>query len=201
MKHNTLFLASQSYSRRLLLEQADIPYIIIKQDADEYSCDWTVPAKDLVTYLALLKMKHAQIPDGKESDICFVLTADTVGYDSHGTIYGKAKDKAQAIKNLEILAHGFVATGFCLEKKEYKNGSWHTISQITEVIESSYVFIVPEEKQELYFSKTGAEETAGSIAIEGYGLQFLKSIQGSYTGIIGLPLFELRKALEKLGFF
>ncbi len=201
MIHNTLFLASQSISRRLLLEQADISYKTIQQDADEYSCDWTVLPKELVTHLALLKMQHAQLPSGQESDICFVLTADTVGYDSNNTIYGKAQDKAEAIKNLKLLAHGFVATGFCLEKKEYKQGSWHTILQITEVVESAYVFEVPDNDIETYFSKTGALETAGSIAIEGYGLQFLKSVQGSYTGIIGLPLFELRQALEKLGFF
>ncbi len=201
MIYTKLFLASQSISRRLLLEQASIPYMTIKQDADEYSCDWTVSPKKLVSYLALLKMEHAELPAAKESDICFVLTADTVGYDSNNTIYGKAANKAEAVKNLKILAHGFVATGFCLEKKEYKHGSWHTISQIVEVVESSYIFEVPDDQLESYFKETGALETAGSIAIEGYGLQFLKSVQGSYTGIIGLPLFELRKALLQIGFF
>ena len=201
MIHTKLFLASQSHSRRLLLDQANIPYTTIKQDADEYSCDWTVPPKQLVSYLALLKMQHAQLPAAEESDICFVLTADTVGYDSNNTIYGKAKDKTEAIKNLNILAHGFVATGFCLEKKEYRDGSWHTLSQIVEVVESSYIFEVPDDQVENYFKQTGALETAGSIAIEGYGLQFLKSVQVSYTGIIGLPLFEVRKALLNLGFF
>ena len=38
------------------------------------------------------------------------------------------------------------------------------------------------------------------MAIEGVGSQFVKSIDGSYTAIVGLPLFELRTALLELGF-
>src|SRR5690606_623737 len=69
----TLFLASKSVSRGKLLQQAKIPYVLIHQDANEHSCDWTVKPKLLVKQLAELKMEHAQIPLGKEGDICFVL--------------------------------------------------------------------------------------------------------------------------------
>ncbi len=39
---------------------------------------------------------------------------------------------------------------------------------------------------------------AGALHVEGYGSQFIKSIEGSYTAIIGLSMFELRKALQQL---
>ncbi|MCX5922118.1 MAG: Maf family protein [Candidatus Dependentiae bacterium] len=46
-----------------------------------------------------------------------------------------------------------------------------------------------------------ALEAAHTIAIEEFGAQFLKVIHGSYLTIVGLPLFELREALEELDFF
>lgn len=42
---------------------------------------------------------------------------------------------------------------------------------------------------------------AGALAVDGYASQFVKSINGSYTAILGLPLYEVREALEQLGFF
>ena len=44
-------------------------------------------------------------------------------------------------------------------------------------------------------------EAAGAVAVEECGSQFLQSIQGSHSGLIGLPMFELRQALTKCGFF
>jgi len=40
----------------------------------------------------------------------------------------------------------------------------------------------------------------GAGMVEGFGASFLKSINGSYSAVIGLPLFELRDALKKLDF-
>ena len=46
----------------------------------------------------------------------------------------------------------------------------------------------------------GSSDLCGAGVIEGIGQAFLKNINGSYTAVIGLPLFELRQALKKIGF-
>jgi predicted house-cleaning NTP pyrophosphatase (Maf/HAM1 superfamily) len=52
-----------------------------------------------------------------------------------------------------------------------------------------------------YFEKTPFFlNISAGCAVEGFGQSFLKSVNGSYTGILGLPLFELRQALKTLGF-
>lgn len=43
-------------------------------------------------------------------------------------------------------------------------------------------------------------DCAGAVTIEEFGMQFVKEIHGSYSNIIGLPLFEVRHALKTLGF-
>jgi septum formation protein len=73
-------------------------------------------------------------------------------------------------------------------------------------VESKCVFEVPHELIDWYLEKLdildGLSYTnvSGAMAIEGVGSQFVKSIDGSYTAIVGLPLFELRQALTELGF-
>ena len=44
-------------------------------------------------------------------------------------------------------------------------------------------------------------QASNAIAIEGCGGQFLQWVRGSYTTIVGLPMFELREALEEIGFY
>jgi len=46
-----------------------------------------------------------------------------------------------------------------------------------------------------------AINACGAGIIEDFGLNFLKTVNGSFTAILGLPLFELRKALTTMGFF
>jgi predicted house-cleaning NTP pyrophosphatase (Maf/HAM1 superfamily) len=42
--------------------------------------------------------------------------------------------------------------------------------------------------------------SCGAGRIEDFGENFLKSVNGSYTTILGLPMFELRRALKEIGF-
>ncbi len=67
-------------------------------------------------------------------------------------------------------------------------------------MQAYYEFEVPEECIVRYLAVSYGMKAAGAITIEGYGAQFLKKVEGSYSAIIGLPLFELREALQKLDF-
>lgn len=198
-----LLLASKSYSRGMLLEKAQIPFIVIGQDADELQCDWGLPLEQLVLSIADHKMEHAVIPTGEEGAVIFVLTADTLTQDMLGNIYGKAANYDDAVKTIKALQGGSrVATGFRIDKKMMRQGKWEFLATHREVVSSQCVFRIPDNWIERYLAiEPLALKAAGAMVIEEYGQQFLESVTGSYSTIMGLPLFEVRKALEKLGFF
>jgi septum formation protein len=198
-----LYLASSSRSRQYLLTISKIPFIVIEQTADEKECDWTLPLEEVVCSIAKHKMAHVILPQGHEQQIIFVLTADTLSQDVNETKHGKPIDKEDALLKLQQASEGLnrCSTAFCLEKKQYRNGQWHTIEQILTSVTSSYYFDVPSAWRHLYLSTTPSLSVSGAIAIEDFGMQFLKTIDGSYSAIVGLPLFELRQALESMGFF
>lgn len=200
---NKLLLASGSASRKKLLEQSQIPFLVIGHNADEQSCDWKKSLEQLVNSIAIAKMEHALLPPGNENDIIFVLSADTLGQDSCGTIHGKPIDKEHAIFMIKALrGHGRCSTAFCLDKKKSISGSWVLQERITHVVTAQYEFDMPDDWIEHYIKTVPTYlDISGGVTIEGYGAQFLKSISGSYSTILGLPLFELRQALEQIGFF
>lgn len=200
---HTLLLGSQSQARFRLLSEACIPFTIISQDADETKCDWGLPVQQVVTAIARYKMEHAIVPQGTEGQICFVLTADTLSSDSTGTIHAKPISREDAIEKIKLARKGIntCTTAFCLEKKEFKNNQWTTIQRIEKVVSAQYRFIIPDTWIERYFENSPVLISSGAIAIELYGNQFLIDVLGSYSAIVGLPMFELREALEEVGFF
>jgi len=202
MKH-ILYFGSKSQSRRFLLEESRIPFVSVEQDADEAQCDWTLPLPELVLSIALHKMNHVVLPPGqKEGDICFVLTADTMSHDKEGVIHGKPVSRDDAIAKIKAARHGsFLCTGFCIDKKVWDTGAWHTQDRIDNVVSSEFIFDVPDCWIDTYLNTIPFLDVSGGMAVEYYGNQFLKTVAGSYSTIIGLPMFEVRQALERLGFF
>jgi septum formation protein len=199
----TLYFGSKSAPRRMLLEEAQIPFTVVGQDADESQCDWGLPLAQLVLSIALYKMQHVILPDGKnEGDICFVLTADTMSHDKTGEIHGKPTDRDDAISKIKAAREGsFLCTAFCIDRKVWRNGVWKTDERIADIGSAEFSFIIADEWIDTYLENTPFLDVSGGMAVEKYGNQFLKVMHGSYATIIGLPLFEVREALEKLGFF
>ena len=199
---NILYLASQSASRQQLLREAQIPFELLSQTADEAACDWGLPLHQLVASIARYKMEHADLSGIDHEKEIFVLTADTLSQDENGAIQGKPKDRADAIEKIKEARGGTrLCTGFCLDKKTWRNGGWQTIERIEEVVHAQYQFIIPDAWIETYLNTSPVLSCSNAIAVEQYGGQFLKEVQGSYTAIVGLPVYEVREALEKLGFF
>lgn len=201
MKH-TLLLGSKSFSRKKLLQDSKIPFSIVDQDADEAVCDWALPLQKIVESIALQKMAHVIMPRGTEGQIAFVLTADTLSQDLDGTINGKPVDRLDAIEKIKRARQGSrLSTAFCIERKIYKNNAWHTDKRIVQCVDAAYIFAIPDDWIDRYLENSIALNCANAIAIEEYGMQFLKMVDGSYSSIVGLPLFEVREALGELGFF
>ncbi len=200
---NILYLASQSSSRKKLLTQMEIPFKVFVQSADEQACDWTLPLEQLVRSIALHKMKSLDVSLLDTYRNVWILTADTLGQDSDGQIYGKPADFDDAIKQIKSQRDKWVrvATSFCLERKSYQEDAWKTEKQIIKTVVSEIFFSIPDDEIEAYIHATHALECAGSITIEGFGGQYLKAVKGSYSSVIGLPLYEVRQALRELEFF
>lgn len=201
--HNILLLGSKSYSRKLLLDFARISYQVIGQDADETQCDWGLEMPQVVANIARYKMEHVVMPQGTaEGHIAFVLTADTLSQEKDGTIGGKPANLQDAIEKIRRARAGMrTGTAFCLDRKVWAGGQWQIAQRIEQYVEAAYIFDIPEEWIDRYIANTIALTASQAIAIEEYGAQFLKEVRGSYSTIVGLPLFEVREALEKLGFF
>jgi len=202
LTQNTLLVGSKSPSRQMLLRSMQIPFELVEQDVDESLCNWALPLPQIVEQIARFKMEHLQLLAGQEGQICFVLTADTLTQDKDGTVQGKPADRDDAIAKIKSSRDGsFLCTAFCLDKKIWRNGQWELVERREQVVHAEYLFNIPDEWIDIYLEKSIALNAAGAIAVEEFGAQFLKIIHGSYSGLIGLPLFELREALEKLGFF
>lgn len=198
-----LYLASKSSSRRYLLDVSNIAYQVIAQDADECCADLSRGLEYAVQEIALSKMDHAVIPPvSKKGDMCYVLTADSLVQDADGRICGKPVDIQEAIVMLKNARRGSrVATAFCLDKKIWCEGRWQLVDRITEVVQARYCITIPDDFLEKYFEQVVVLDCAGGCFIEGFGMQFVEYVDGSYSTIMGLPLFEVRSALKKLGFF
>ncbi len=200
---NILYLASQSKSRQQLLQAAYIPFQVINQSFDEKSCDWNQELNLLVQKIAQCKMRSVVLPDNnKEGDIIYILTADSLTQDKNGKIYGKPNSYQEAFDMLNALQGiSSVSTAFCLEKRLYTKRQWIVISQKSEIITGSCELYMPESYYQDYFATVDVFKLAGAFSIEGYCQQFVESVSGSYSAIIGLPMFQVRQALERLGFF
>lgn len=196
-----LYVGSTSRSRHMLLQDAGIPFEVIAQSADEQQCDWSLPLNQTVEGIARYKMKHLVLPAGAEGDYCFVLTADTLTENRDGGLEGKPIDRADAVAKL-IRAREGVRTGTaCLVRKcHFVQGSWQVIEERMLYAQGSYIFNVPDAWIDFYLDNVPVLGS-GAIAIEGFGNQFLQSLQGSLSAVIGLPMYELREALQTMGFF
>jgi septum formation protein len=197
-----ILLGSQSLSRQELLRQAEIPFKLVGHSSDEACCDWDRPFHEIVASIARSKMDHVIIPTGSQGEYCFVLTADTMTLSPDGRISGKPCDRDDAVKKIQSARDGaVVCTAFCLDKKVWSQGAWVTHRRIEQFAQGTCFFDVPDEFLDRYLSIPFVYKCAGAFFVDGYGAQFVRSLQGSYTAIMGLPMFELRQALTSMGFF
>ena len=203
-----LYLGSQSEPRQNLLKLADINFKVLTHKSSECVIEPSDNFEKYVIAIACDKMQHLQLPEVKETKI-FVLTADTLIKTTHtnpilGThILGKpkdlenAKDMLRSIRNQPV----DVLTGCCLQIMKAAGQHWEIEKRQCWATGAQVEFSIDEESLDLYFEKEPwALHACGAGVIEGIGQAFLKSLNGSYTAVLGLPLFELRQKLKEFDF-
>lgn len=205
---NILYVASKSPSRQELLKEAGIPFCIIDQTADESVVSRDQALQSAVEEIARLKMAHALLPVGIEGQVAFVMTADTMGIDYTGRILGKPLSVEHAIETIRLYRHGAITgTAVCVERRRYSKGVWVIEEHKLSFASAVYTFDMPDAFIDEYVRNSVAYhginclEVSGGVAIEGYGAQFIRQLNGSYTAVMGLPMYELRVMLNELGFY
>ncbi len=181
-------LASASPRRQELLRSVGLKFKTIPAHVNEDHIRGESPRQH-VRRLAqekalLISRKHPQ---------AWVLGADTIVV-IDGLILGKPKNKTQAREMLERLSgrRHTVFTGFTLA-----NNAAGLIK--TKVVQSAVRFKkISAGEMEWYISSAEPYDKAGGYAMQGKGAYFIKSIRGSYTNVIGLPLGEVLETLKKL---
>ncbi|WP_099204237.1 Maf family protein [Scatolibacter rhodanostii] len=183
-KH-TLVLASSSPSRKLLFEQAKIPFSVKVSGVDE-TVPITFTPEETVRTLAKRK---ADAIDRKATDI--IVAADSV-VSIDNLILGKpqsSEDAKNMLKRLSGRTHN-IFSGVCIQFKEQEN----IFVQATEV---TFYSLTDEEIDE--YVQTGEPMgKAGSYGIESQGIRLIRSICGDYANIVGIPLAETLRRIEKL---
>lgn len=201
-----LYLGSQSSARRRLLDYARINYQIIAHGSDEELSHTPETFQEQVLAIAKHKMQTLILPDTSavDAEYIYVLTADTLVKNTiTGQIFGKPTDRQNAIAMLtsEREAPVEILTGCCLDKLLRQKNQWVNSDSAHWVTGATIEFYVDVDSIDQYFSIFPfALQCSGAGMVEDHGLSYLKSISGSYTAVLGLPLYELRSELGKMGF-
>lgn len=194
-----LILASQSPRRRQLLQQLGFEPICLASDIDETPETFETPHA-LVLRLANAKaVSCARRTDldertGSAHQSRIILAADTV-IDLQGQVLGKPKDETEAISMLLALSDRKhqVHTGVCVLQPDHE--VLHSTTVSTDVRFST----ISVETARKYWHSGEPAGKAGGYAIQGIGARFVVHLSGSYSNVVGLPLFETAGLLERAG--
>jgi len=193
-----VYLASQSPRRSQLLTQIGVAHALLLAGADEdaESLEAVLPNEAPKTYVqrvtrlkldaAMLRLQQRGLPAAP------VLCADTT-VALGPRIYGKPADAAEARTMLAALSGRThrVMTAVAVGQGAQR---WYAccVSRVAFAAMSS-------EEISLYVDSGEPMGKAGAYAVQGHAARFIASISGSYTGIMGLPLFESAALLRAAG--
>jgi septum formation protein len=185
-----VYLASASPRRRQLLSQIGVIFQVLSVDVDE-----SIAAGEAAEGY-VLRLARAKAAAGRVRRIAArhapVLGADTAVV-ADGTILGKPADCADAERMLGLLSARTheVLTAVALATDD---GILSHLSRS----EVTFREITPEEARD-YWNTGESRDKAGAYAIQGCGAVFVSGLRGSYSGVMGLPLFETAQLLRAAG--
>jgi septum formation protein len=194
-----IYLASRSPRRRELLSQIGVRYHLLlfrerlgeNPEVDETPLEGETPAA-YVERMARAKaeagwrrMLQRNLPPAP------VLAADTT-VALEGQLLGKPRDRAEAAEMLAALSgrRHEVLTGVALKNHD-------ELEFLLSTSEVRLKALLPEEIAHYVASGEG-DDKAGGYAIQGRAGRFVVELRGSYSGVMGLPLYETSQLLEKL---
>ena len=185
-----IILASSSPRRKELLEQVGLKFEIFSPDIDESVCIGE-SADHYVQRLAEQKAQAilAQFPDA------IVIAADTILVLDH-KIIGKPESKQHAFEIWTALSdrQHDVLSGVCVRSSECDPNTIQSMVVRTQV----HFRKLSQLDMEQYWATGEPIGKAGAYAIQGYAAQFIPRIEGSYSNVVGLPLYETLQLLKNI---
>lgn len=183
-----IYLASKSPRRQELLQQIDVDFEVVSTDIDETPHTAEKPG-EYVKRMAIEKALAAY----KDSMEYPLLAADT-SVICEGRILGKPENKEDFLGMMELLSDNTHQVITCVAVTTGSNiNNVKTRLSVSEVTFSA----IPREWAQKYWATSEPTDKAGGYAIQGKAAVFIKNINGSYSGIMGLPLYETVDLLEE----
>jgi septum formation protein len=194
MSNRFVYLASGSPRRRELLQQLGVPYQVVKVDVDESPSAAEAPAA-YVNRLAAAKATAGWLATrsaAAHSRPAPVLGADTVVV-LDDEVLGKPVDREDADRMLSRLSGRThrVLTAVAVRCETGLDGRLSS---------SEVCFRHLDARERSAYWETGEPaDKAGAYAIQGFAAVFIADLRGSYSGVMGLPLFETAELLDAAG--
>lgn len=186
-----LLLASASPRRKELLQQMGVEFDVQAVDMDE-SMRAGESVVEHVQRLAIEKARLGYARASSKANDLAVLAADTV-VEVDGEVLGKPENSAQAAAFLARLSGNKhkVHTAVAIVTAEHEftalNSSEVEFAQLTDAQINTYI-------------ETGEPmDKAGAYAIQGLAARFVVNLNGSYSGVMGLPIYETANLLSACG--
>ena len=183
-----LYLASQSPRRRQLLEMIGCRFEVVDVDVPEVRAAGE-PAADYVSRVAREKAGAGLLK------LCGVAAAVVLGADTEvvlgDDVFGKPADRAHAAAMLARLAgrtHQVLSAVWCVDAGREE----HAFS-ITEVTFAA----LSAAQIDAYLASDEWQGKAGAYAIQGRAAAFVSHLAGSYSGVMGLPVYETTQLLQR----
>ena len=188
-----IVLASQSTSRRRLLEGAGLKPTVIVSNVDEETDFFNAmtPA-DMVIALAVTKAHTVR----EQIDYPALIIGCDSTFDVDGVSFGKpgtpdiARERARAISGRSGLLH----TGHCIIDTAQGR-------EIADRVTTKVTFSeLTDQEIEDYIASGEPLQVAGGFTLDGFGSPFIPIIEGDYTNVVGLSMPFLRSATSQLGY-
>ena len=184
-----VWLASTSPRRRELLRQIGVQFDLVSVAIDETP----EPNEDPGQYVIRMASAKAQagltsLGEDTEAPVLGADTAVVLG----GTILGKPTDEREAVAQLQLLS-GHSHEVYCAVA--LANPTPTAVCVTSEV----WFKTLAEAEIENYVATQESMDKAGSYAIQGYAAAFITRLEGSYSAVMGLPLFETSELLRARG--
>jgi septum formation protein len=206
--HSLIYLASQSPRRQELLTQIGVNFQLLLADSSEdaESLENQLPNEPALIYVkrvTLAKLAAAiQRLHARGIDSVPILCADTTVAlmleDGKEIILGKPTDHQDAKRILQLLSgktHQVHTAVAVLGRPHMNNDQPKLLVSSSQVTFKS----LSDEEIDAYISSNEPMGKAGAYGIQGIGGCLISSISGSYSGIMGLPLFETSQLLNETG--
>ncbi|WP_416350491.1 Maf family protein [Polynucleobacter sp. MG-28-Ekke-A2] len=200
--HSFIYLASQSPRRQEILRQMGVRFemLLPSPGEDNESIETPLPQEKARTYVqrVTLAKSAAALSRWEKSGLPWapILCADTtVSLPNHpnGEILGKPVDVADATRILTMLSGKMHEVLSSVAVTVNPNEKPIQLVQVSKVQFADLLI----EQIDAYIASAEPFGKAGAYGIQGLGGSFIPSIQGSYSGIMGLPIYETKLLLDR----